>query len=125
MTPQRSVNALRKKERYAPGPRFVFPYAGVDAPPSATRRSNMGNPFCHVELSTDQPGKAREFYARLFSWKYEDAPSQVPGGTYTHIKVGERTGGGLMQKAMAQAPNAWLPYVLVDNVDKTIAKARE
>ena len=85
----------------------------------------MGNPFCHVELSTDNPGKAREFYAKVFSWSFEDSPSPVPGGTYTHIKVGEGTGGGLMKKAMAEAPNGWLPYVLVDSVDSTMKKARE
>src|SRR5262245_54890011 len=59
----------------------------------------MGNPFCHVELSTDAPAKAREFYGKLFQWKFEDAPSPVPGGTYTHIRVGDGTGGGLMKKA--------------------------
>ena len=84
----------------------------------------MANPFCHVELSTDDPKKAREFYGRLFDWKFEDSPSPVPGGVYTHIKVGEGTGGGMMQKAMAAAPNAWLAYVLVPSVDETMTKAK-
>ena len=83
----------------------------------------MSNPFCHVELSTDAPSKAKEFYAKIFNWKFEDSPSPVPGGIYTHIKVGEGTGGGLMKKAMADAPNAWLAYVLVDDIDKTLKKA--
>src|ERR1700687_1738931 len=85
----------------------------------------MANPFCHVELSTDKPARAKEFYAKIFNWKFEDSPSPVPGGTYTHIKVGEGTGGGLMMKAMPEAPNGWLPYVLVDNVETTMKKARE
>lgn len=84
----------------------------------------MANPFCHVELATDQPGKAREFYAKLFSWKFEESPSPVAGGVYTHIHVGDGTGGGMMKKAMQEAPTAWLPYVLVDSVEATIEKAR-
>ena len=84
----------------------------------------MGNPFCHVELTTDDPAKAKEFYAKIFDWKFEDAPSPVPGGIYTHIKVGVGVGGGLMKKPMPEAPNAWLAYVLVHNVDDTLAKAR-
>jgi uncharacterized protein len=84
----------------------------------------MANPFVHVELSTDDTGKARDFYGKVFDWKFEDAPSPVPGGTYTHIRVGEGTGGGLMKKPMAEAPNMWLPYVLVPNLDATLAKVR-
>ena len=83
----------------------------------------MANPFCHVELATENPGASREFYASLFDWKFEDSPSPV--GVYTHIKVGEGTGGGLMKKLMPEAPNAWLAYVLVNSVDKTLSKARD
>ena len=85
----------------------------------------MANPFCHVELSTDNPGKAKEFYSKVFNWKFEDSPSPVPGGVYTHIKVGEGTGGGMMKKVMAEAPNGWLAYVLVDDVDATLKTAKE
>ena len=85
----------------------------------------MANPFCHVELSTDNVSKAREFYGKVFDWKFEEAPSPVPGGVYTHVKVGDGTGGGLMKKMMPEAPNAWLPYVLVDSVDAVTRRARE
>jgi predicted enzyme related to lactoylglutathione lyase len=83
----------------------------------------MKNSFCHVELTTDNPGKAKEFYGQLFSWTFEDAP--MPGGTYTMIKPGEGPGGGLMQKPNAQVPTAWLAYVMVDSVENTVAKARK
>ena len=32
----------------------------------------MVNGFVHVELSTTDPGKAKPFYGKLFSWKMED-----------------------------------------------------
>jgi len=85
----------------------------------------MGNPFVHGELTTDNTGQAKEFYGQLFSWKLEDAPATGPGGPYTFVKVGEGTGGGMLKKPMPEAPNMWLPYVMVDNVDATIKKARQ
>ena len=85
----------------------------------------MNNSFVHVELATDNPGKSKEFYSQLFDWKFEDSPSPVPGGVYTHIKVPEGVGGGLMKKPMFEAPTMWLPYVLVKSVDETIKKAKQ
>ena len=85
----------------------------------------MPNPFVHIELNSDNPAAAKAFYAQLFKWEFADSPSPVPGGVYTHIKVGEGTGGGLLKKPVPQAPTMWLPYVLVDSVDETIKKARQ
>jgi hypothetical protein len=50
----------------------------------------MANPFVHVEPQTQDPGRAKKFYGELFDWKIEDLPDLA----YTHIKVGEGTGGG-------------------------------
>ena len=83
----------------------------------------MANPFCHVELATQNPGGAKEFYGQLFAWKMKDLP--IPGmtGGYTLVEVGEGTGGGIM-RAEAGAPGGWMAYVLVESVEATIAKAR-
>jgi predicted enzyme related to lactoylglutathione lyase len=83
----------------------------------------MPNPFCHVELSTDNVGASKKFYKSLFKWKV-DTLGKTMGG-YTMINVGKGVGGGMMQKMMPEQPTAWLPYVEVDNVKKTIAKARK
>src|SRR5436309_15165777 len=45
----------------------------------------MANPFIHVELSTQDPAKSKEFYTKLFDWKLEE----VPQCQYTLIGVGE------------------------------------
>jgi hypothetical protein len=79
----------------------------------------MPNPFAHVELSTDDVKKAKKFYQAVFAWKLSDLPQMG----YTMIDVGGGVGGGLQKKQMAEAPAAWLPYVLVDDVKATIAKA--
>jgi len=83
----------------------------------------MGNPFVHVELNTGDVGAATGFYKQLFDWKLATMP-MGPGMTYTTIGVGKGTGGGMQQKPMPDAPTQWLPYVQVDSVKKTIAKAQ-
>ena len=81
----------------------------------------MANPFVHIELNTDDVSKAKKFYLRLFDWKL----STMSLG-YTGIDVGKGgAGGGMQKKPMPGAPSMWLPYVQVDDVKKTVAKARK
>jgi predicted enzyme related to lactoylglutathione lyase len=82
----------------------------------------MGNPFCHVELAAGDIAAAKSFYRSVFDWKLEDLPME--GMPYTMIAVGKGTGGGMMQKHMAEQPTAWLPYVEVADVAKSLAKAK-
>jgi uncharacterized protein len=82
----------------------------------------MANPFVHVELSTTDVAKAKAFYGKLFDWSLEDVP--VGDSTYTMIKVGQGTGGGLMKHPVAGAPSAWLAYVQVDDIDAATKKAK-
>jgi predicted enzyme related to lactoylglutathione lyase len=48
----------------------------------------------------------------------------MPNGSYTMIKVGEGTGGGIMKHPVPGAPSAWLAYVLVDDVAASTKKAK-
>jgi uncharacterized protein len=81
----------------------------------------MPNPFVHVELHTQDPQKAKKFYGDLFDWKLED----VRGMDYTVIDVGEAgRGGGIMKSPMPDAPPQWVPYVMVDDVAASTAKAK-
>jgi predicted enzyme related to lactoylglutathione lyase len=81
----------------------------------------MPNAFVHIELNTDDVAKAKKFYKGLFKWKFG---AMGPG--YTGIDVGKGgTGGGMQKKPMPEAPTMWLPYVEVDDVHKTVAKARK
>lgn len=79
----------------------------------------MANPFVHVELQTQDPARAKAFYAGLFDWKLDD----MPGMSYTMIGVGDGTGGGIMKHPVAAAPSQWLAYVLVDDVAAATKKA--
>lgn len=83
----------------------------------------MANAFVHIELSTDNVGKAKEFYGKLFKWSLEDMP--MPDGTYTMVKPGEGPGGGMMKKPSPEVPTGWLPYVEVDSVADAVAQAKK
>jgi uncharacterized protein len=82
----------------------------------------MANPFVHVELMSTDVGKAKAFYSKLFDWKLEDMP--MPDMTYTMIQVGEGTGGGMLKNPMPNASSSWVPYVDVDDLAASTAKAK-
>jgi uncharacterized protein len=81
----------------------------------------MGNPFVHVELMSVDVGKSKSFYGKLFDWKLEDI--DMGDTTYTMIKVGEGTGGGLMKNPIPNSSSVWVPYVIVDDVKAATSKA--
>jgi predicted enzyme related to lactoylglutathione lyase len=82
------------------------------------------NAFVHCELSADDVGAAKKFYKKLFDWKLSD---MGPGmGNYTMIDVGKKMpGGGMTKKMMPGQQTAWLSYVAVKSVKKTMAKAEK
>jgi predicted enzyme related to lactoylglutathione lyase len=79
----------------------------------------MPNPFAHIELTTDDLKAAQKFYGKVFAWNLKE----MPGMNYTMIDVGGGTGGGMQMKPMPEAPTGWMPYVQVDDVKATVAKA--
>ena len=76
----------------------------------------------HVELNTTDVDRAKAFYGQLFDWTLED--TSMPGGTYTLIKVGQGTGGGMMKHPMPGAPSMWLAYVAVDDIRASTEKVK-
>jgi uncharacterized protein len=82
----------------------------------------MANAFVHSELNTTDVGKAKDFYSKLFDWKLEDTPAGPT--TYTMIKTGDKTVGGIQKAPQAGMPSAWLTYVQVDDIKASTAKAK-
>jgi predicted enzyme related to lactoylglutathione lyase len=82
----------------------------------------MANPFSYCELHTDDPSKAKAFYAGLFDWKLSDTP--FPGGIYTEIKTGDGIEGGLMKSMAPNVPSHWLTYIKVADLVASTAKAK-
>jgi hypothetical protein len=71
---------------------------------------------------TTDTDKAKAFYGKLFDWQLEDM--DMGDMTYTMIRVGEGTGGGLMKNPMPGAPSIWVAYVNVDDVRAATKKAQ-
>lgn len=90
--------------------------------------SHQGH-FCWYELNTTDIGAAAAYYTAVVAgWKvgpWGDEPGKMP---YAHIESAQGQVGGITYlqegaKAMG-APPHWLGYVLVDDVDATVAKAQ-
>jgi predicted enzyme related to lactoylglutathione lyase len=90
------------------------------------KTSHEPGTFSWVELTTTDAGAAKEFYAGLFGWTFDDTPAG-PGMTYTMIKLGNDHVGGLFQMgdAMKGMPPTWASYITVEDADKTAKLAAE
>jgi predicted enzyme related to lactoylglutathione lyase len=83
----------------------------------------VANAFVHVELNTTDVEKAKTFYGQLFEWQLEDV-SMGPSGSYTMIKPGSGTGGGMLKHPGPGEPSMWLAYVEVEDIAASTAKAK-
>ncbi len=77
------------------------------------------------ELITHNKGTSVDFYSKLFGWATEDM--EMPGGdTYTMFKLGDRPiAGCFMPPEGADVAPMWLSYVNVEDIDASVAKAKE
>jgi predicted enzyme related to lactoylglutathione lyase len=78
----------------------------------------MPNPFVHIELATDDVGRARSFYSGLFGWKMTELPMD-----YTLVSTGKVPGGGIFKRT-PEAPVGWSVYVGVADAAATLEKAK-
>ena len=80
----------------------------------------MANPFVHLELATSNASKAKEFYGKLCNWTFTD--NDMGGGmVYSTFKPDDGPGGGMYSEP--GAPNAWLAYIGVDDINTATDKA--
>jgi uncharacterized protein len=84
-----------------------------------------------VDLQTTDQSAAKQFYAGLFGWTYDDQP--MPGGeggeasaVYSMAMLGDKTVAAIAPQpadmAAAGAPPMWNTYIAVDNVDDAVAR---
>lgn len=81
--------------------------------------------FSWDELMTSDVEGAKDFYGKLFGWEWVEYPTDM--GTYWVVKAAGREIAGVMGlPPMAKGmPPMWGSYVTVDDVDKTVEKAKE
>lgn len=78
------------------------------------------------ELATTNVQAAKDFYGKMFGWQFED--KKMDDMNYTIIKMGDKEFGGIWSIPAAQKnqiPPHWLSYILVDDVEKALEKARQ
>jgi hypothetical protein len=81
----------------------------------------MSNPFVHLELSTSDTAKAKQFYSGLFGWEFTD--NDMGGGMiYSTFHPSSGPGGGLF--SMPDMPTFWLAYVGVTDINESTEKAK-
>jgi predicted enzyme related to lactoylglutathione lyase len=78
-------------------------------------------PVVHLELHTHDQVRASAFYAALLYWRPEAV--RVAAGSYLALDTGAHLGGGVVE-CCTKRP-LWLPYVEVDRIDWSTARARE
>ena len=77
-----------------------------------------------VDLQVDDVPKAREFYSALFGWEILDGPPEA-GGYVMALLDGKPVAGIGARPEGAGYPSVWSVYLATDDVDTTVARAKE
>jgi uncharacterized protein len=79
---------------------------------------------CWNELAVHDVARAQQFYTQTLGWRFEAMP--MPDMTYWIIMSGAARVGGMFEMtgdAFEGAPDHWLTYIAVDDVDGRLQKA--
>jgi uncharacterized protein len=96
-------------------------------------KNHIGATFVNVpgaltwnELGTKDVETAKQFYADLFGWSYEDLDTNG-AGTYSTIRTGDRSNGGIRPQTPQEEriPPNWLVYFAAVSVEESAATANE
>lgn len=81
--------------------------------------------FGWFELMTTDVSSSKEFYSNLLGWTTQDMPME--GMNYTVVKVDNEEVAGMMPMPpdSGEMPPTWGIYITVENVDATLAKAKD
>jgi uncharacterized protein len=84
-----------------------------------TRDSHAPGTFSWADLATSDAAAAKEFYAELLGWEYEDLPAGP--GVYSMARRGGRDVAALSERA--DVPPSWNSYVTVEAVEDAAQRA--
>jgi uncharacterized protein len=78
--------------------------------------------WCHIDVSSGDPERARRFYGDVFGWQFEP----IPGAAYVGVKTstnGIESGIGALDESMGLTPprtKGVIPYILAPDMDATL-----
>lgn len=79
---------------------------------------------CWIDVMVDDPAAAKTFYSGLFGWDIQDGPPEAGG--YSMCMLNGRPAAAIMPKPEGNpAPTVWSTYLAADDLEKTVAKAKE
>ena len=93
----------------------------------ATPRKNARkttNGFWWANLATSDAAAAAEFYTRLFGWSYDELPIDE-NFMHRNATLGGLQIAGIDSSFDPTMPTAWTNFVYVDDINATVAKAKE
>lgn len=76
----------------------------------------------HFEINTRDAKRAKNFYGKLFGWKFKD--SEIPGVEY-HLIDGVTPGGAINPITEASKAKAPTVYFGVEDIDKSLRIVRD
>ena len=80
--------------------------------------------WCHLDVASGDPQRARKFYGDVFGWTFED---YTEGTGYIGVKTSENgieSGIGALAQSVGLRPpasNGVVPYILAPDMDATLA----
>jgi predicted enzyme related to lactoylglutathione lyase len=77
----------------------------------------MGNHLCHFEFQASDVAKTKQFYSKVFDWKFEEGTEG-----YTMIRTGKEPDGGLMAKPEGAPFPCLQVYFSVESIDETLKR---
>lgn len=80
----------------------------------------MANPIRHFELMVNDTEKTKEFYRRIFDWRFDTTDP-----SYTMIETGTAPAGGLMKRPPQSGPPSLNIYFGVDAIDPVLRNVVE
>ncbi len=85
---------------------------------------NEHGALCWNELTTNDTGKAGEFYTELFGWGKDDM--DMGGSIYTVFMNGDRPAAGMMAISgnKGDMPSSWSVYFAVNDCDSSVEEAQ-
>lgn len=82
--------------------------------------------ICWTELTTHNAVKAKEFYSKLFDWKFTGSPTEFEGYDCFKLSEGDEM-GGIMQIPSegehSHMPTRWLSYIYVNDIEEKTKEA--
>lgn len=81
--------------------------------------------FCWNELATSNLQAAKDFYGKVFGWKF--LSHDMGDTTYTMIQQDNKDFAGIWsipKDKEKEIPPHWMAYILVENIDESLEKAR-